>query len=166
MDLASKVLSSLSHYNYEECEVGYTFTTEIGNVYLVTFNEYPLISDLVETVLYMLNIDRLNRVQSAKADDEKVRNTILMIIYNFFEKNANALVTICESGDERQKVRHRLFCKWFQSFNNGYLHKKDAVFIVDGHENFASLYYRENTLDKNILIAGFEDLANAKFYFE
>ena len=37
MDLTSKVLSSLSHYDFEECDVGYTFTTEIGNVYLVTF---------------------------------------------------------------------------------------------------------------------------------
>lgn len=166
MDLASKALSSLSHYDYEECEIGYTFTTDIGNVYLVTFVEYPLISDLVETVLYMLNIDRLNRVPSTKADGERVRNTILIIIYKFFEKNTNALVTICESNDERQRVRHRLFSRWFQLFNNGYLQKKDTIFEVDGCEHFASLYYRENTLDKRILIEGFDELANAKFFFE
>ena len=53
MDSARKALSSLSHYEYEECEVGYMFSTEIGNVYLVTFTEYPLISDLVETTLYI-----------------------------------------------------------------------------------------------------------------
>lgn len=166
MDSARKALSSLSHYDYEECEVGYMFSTEIGNVYLVTFTEYPLISDLVETTLYMLNIDRLNRVKSSNADGEKVRNTILIIIYKFFEKNTDALVTICESGDSRQKVRHRLFSQWFEMFNNGYLHKKDAVFIADGAENYASLYYRENTVDRHLLLAGFDDLVNAKFYLE
>lgn len=138
----------------------------MGNVYLVTFTEYPLISDLVETTLYMLNIDRLKRVKSSSADGERVRNTILVIIHRFFERNSDALVTICESVDQRQKVRHRLFNHWFQMFNNGYLHKKDAVFIADGAENYASIYYREDTIDKQLLLAGFDNLLNAKFYLE
>ena len=45
-----------------------------------------------------------------------MRDTVMLIIKNFFNMNEAALLYICESGDGKQYMRSRLFEYWFSSY--------------------------------------------------
>ena len=58
-------------------------------------------------IVYQFGISNPQGTKSPR--DQKVRNTILAIIEEFFNKNKAALLYICETGDGMQKMRSRLF---------------------------------------------------------
>lgn len=47
-----------NHYEVDEIELGYQFTTKAGVTYFLTFFSYPAVSDFLETKIYMFNIER------------------------------------------------------------------------------------------------------------
>lgn len=85
------------------------FYTDHGVHYLVDF----ILDDLImSSTVYQFGIANINNVPSPR--DEKVRETIITIIQNFFEENVKALLYICETGDGKQSMRNRLFRSWFE----------------------------------------------------
>lgn len=66
-------------------------------------------------IVYQFGISNPQGTKSPR--DQKVRNTILAIIEEFFNKNKAALLYICETGDGMQKMRSRLFQYWFSIYN-------------------------------------------------
>ena len=42
----------LNHYDVEEIDLGYQFTTSTGIIYYLTFFSYPVVSDFLETTIY------------------------------------------------------------------------------------------------------------------
>lgn len=56
----------------------------------------------------------VNKIPSPR--DLKMRDTVMLIIENFFNMNEAALLYICESGDGKQHMRSRLFEYWFSSY--------------------------------------------------
>ena len=56
----------------------------------------------------------VNNIPSPR--DLKMRDTVMLIIENFFNMNEAALLYICESGDCKQHMRSRLFEYWFSSY--------------------------------------------------
>ena len=67
-------------------------------------------------ILYAYWFDLSNRSQKASPNDVKVRETIIAVIEEFFFQNPDILLYMCDTADEQQKVRARLFLRWF----NGY----------------------------------------------
>lgn len=64
--------------------------------------------DLLKSALsYQLLIGNIGNKKSPR--DLKVRDTILIIIEDFFMNNQSALLYICETGDGKQMARGRLF---------------------------------------------------------
>ena len=78
--------------------------------------------------------------------DAKVRETILAIVEEFFEKNQAALLYICETGDGMQKMRSRLFRSWFSIYGetDGYLYLPMTVFDDEDNENYTALILRKD----------------------
>ena len=89
--------------------------------------------------------------------DLKVRETILAIIEEFFQKNEAALLYICETGDNMQKMRHRLFHFWFSIYaeNNEYLFLPQVVYDEEDNENYAALIIRRDNPSFNDLVTEF-----------
>ena len=165
MDLMMEQSFLQNHYDLKPVDKGYEFVTEKGVPYLVTFVEYTLFDISPDLKTYSFNIERLSE-QNAKLgqQDDKVRNTVLYVIYRFFLLNQDALITVCDSTDGRQTARKRLFDGWFDRFNDGSLTKTDGTFTIEGHVNFASLIYCSVNKYSADLLREFKLLEDANFY--
>ena len=93
---------------------------------------------------YVFSIINVNKVSSPR--DQKMRDTVMLIIENFFNMNEAALLYICESGDGKQRMRSRLFEFWFSSYQmrDKFLLMPVSIEDREGVENFAALIIRKD----------------------
>ena len=91
-------------------ELSYMLTTDYYGVnYTISF----MPSDLMpEYDAYEFAISNTNNRKSPR--DYKLRQTILTLIYEFFHQRNAVMLYLCETGDNRQKYRSRLFESWFR----------------------------------------------------
>lgn len=153
----------LNHYDVEEIDLGYQFTTSTGIIYYLTFFSYPVVSDFLETKIYMFNIER-SHVSTNGQNDVKVRNTVLYVLDLFFQQHEDALITICDVVDGKQFARKRLFDWWFREFNHGRLKKIESNCFVDNIPTFTTIYYSYNHYNQKKLEEEFRKLVALNFY--
>ncbi len=97
----------------------YMFITQSGVVYTAYFID---ISDSFGAdFVYTFSFDAAGKTTK----DERVRMTIIKILNDFFQTLRNSLVVICDSCDNKEKFRFRLFQKWYESTNNLSIEKID-----------------------------------------
>ncbi len=117
----------------------YDFITDYGVDYNTGFTPSNLLPD-VEAYEFILT----NPSNRKSPRDPKLRETILALIYEFFRKREAVMLYLCETGDNRQKIRSRLFESWFRSSG----HQKAFIFLSteipdeEGIENFVALICR------------------------
>lgn len=111
-------------------------------------------------IVYQFGISNPQGTKSPR--DQKVRNTILAIIEEFFNKNKAALLYICETGDGMQKMRSRLFQYWFSIYNEReeYLFPLQIVYEEEENENYAALIIRKDNPCFVELVSEFTDTIN------
>lgn len=111
-------------------------------------------------IVYQFGISNPQGTKSPR--DQKVRNTILAIIEEFFNKNKAALLYICETGDGMQKMRSRLFQYWFSIYNEReeYLFPPRIVYDEEENENYAALIIRKDNPCFVELVSEFTDTIN------
>lgn len=117
------------------------FFTDGGVHYSVGFIEDDI---LLSKESYQLIIANLNNRKSMR--DKKVRDTIIAIVDEFFNCNNSTLLYICETGDNRQGLRSRLFEYWFSTYNQKALFTTLSSSVVDeeGIINYASIILRND----------------------
>lgn len=163
MDLKMNQLFLQNHYNVEETDNGYKFVTDSGISYFLTFISYPAVSDFLSTNIYMFNIEKETSA-ICRPYDERVRDTIVYVIFRFFEKHEDALITIYDIIDGKQDARKRLFDNWFNTYNAGQLIKIDETCVIDNTKTFVSLMFTANHYNKKNLKEEFKKLAQFNFY--
>jgi hypothetical protein len=104
----------------------FRFFTDNGVQYSVDFIPDDLIT---EGESYQLIIANVNNRKSPR--DTKVKDSVLVIIDEFFKKNQSTLLYICETGDGKQSMRSRLFEHWFNSYDRKMLFTLLTTSIVD-----------------------------------
>lgn len=156
--------SLLNHYNVIDCDNGYCFRTDSGNTYYITFIKYPTISDFLSVDVYMMNIDRADESNHRNGNDNKVRNTILKVVSDFFSSHNDALITICDILDGRQACRRRLFNRWFSDFSGNLLSKLEVGFLIEGTETYASMIFRNDIENRAEIEHEFYLLSDINFY--
>lgn len=167
-------LNSLSHFDlfYDDEQCVYFFTTDCEYEYVASFAEYPIVSDDAECTAVMFNLDRCTEHdRRRKEDNDNLRNTVIIIIYKYMIAFPNVIVTICESKDGYGKARNVLFGRWFR---NGiketgidWVEKCDeACMMSDGSYTYASLLYRKDVQNVEIIKRSFSEAASNKFYNE
>ena len=122
------------------------FVTDSGVEIVIDF----MVDDLIQTdVSYQLVISNANNRNSHR--DKKLKNTIQVIVEEFFDKNQAAILYICETGDGKQAMRSRLFSYWFNAYeyNTRYSMVTTCVPDDEGINNFAALIVR---LDNPLLV--------------
>lgn len=132
------------------------FFTDSGVDIAVDF----LSTDLLTTgIVYELIIANLNNKKSPR--DAKVKDTILAIVEEFFDKNTSALLYICETGDGKQGMRGRLFSYWFDSYEYKRRFTMHSTTLKDeeGTENFATLIIRNDNPELKSLVGEFVETA-------
>lgn len=113
----------------------YLFRTDRDILYAVSFQIYDAIPGLTA---YWFDLS--NRSHRASPNDAKVRETVIAIIEEFFYQNPDILLYMCDTADEQQAMRARLFLRWF----NGYEQQKKyairtAVLKDEGIESYIAL---------------------------
>lgn len=91
--------------------------------------------------LIIVNVD--NR---PSPNDVAVRDTVLSVIEEFFDKNNVALLYICETGDGKQSFRSRLFERWFSAYRKKAYFTSMTSSVVDeeGITNYATIILRND----------------------
>ena len=129
----------------------YRFKSDFGVVLAIGFDDDDIIENAESYVFSIINV---NKISSPR--DLKMRDTVMLIIENFFNMNEAALLYICESGDGKQHMRSRLFEYWFSSYQ---MKDKLPVSIedMDGVENFAALIIRKDNPNILEIVAEFSN---------
>ena len=126
---------------WHEASRTYRFRSDYDVVLAIGFDD----DDIIETAeSYVFSIINVNNVPSPR--DMKMRDTVILIIENFFDMNQAALLYICESGDGRQQMRSRLFEFWFSTYRmkDEFLLMPVSIEDMEGVENFAALIIRKD----------------------
>lgn len=133
------------------------FSTDYDVHYLVGF-EYDDTS--FDFATYQLVIINSNNKKSPR--DFKVRDTIVAIVEAFFSNNKNVLLYICETGDEKQSMRDRLFQYWFSSYINKGLYTFVSASVTDseGVINHAAIILRSDNPQMPYVVSEFSQTIN------
>ena len=141
--LSLDTINSSSPYEvyWHEMSHTYRFKTDYDVVLAIGFDE----DDMIETAeSYVFSFINVNNVPSPR--DMKMRDTVMLIMEDFFNMNEAALLYICESGDGRQQMRGRLFEFWFSTYRmkDDFLLMPVSIEDMEGQENFAALIIRKD----------------------
>ncbi len=157
--LSLNAINAKSEYlvKKEEDELTFSFMTDNMAEIFISFEK----DDILQSgIVYQFGISNPQGTKSPR--DQKVRNTILAIIEEFFNKNKAALLYICETGDGMQKMRSRLFQYWFSIYNEReeYLFLPQIVYDEEENENYAALIIRKDNPCFVELVSEFTDTIN------
>ena len=139
-------VKALYRVEFDDKAGTFCFVTDNGVEIVVDFMD----DDLIHTdVSYQLVISNANNRNSHR--DKKLKNTIQVIVEEFFDKNQAAILYICETGDGKQAMRSRLFSYWFNAYeyNTRYSMVTTCIPDEDGINNFAALIIR---IDNPLLV--------------
>jgi len=149
-------INKAAPYNVEAMEKDgfYQFVTDYGVRYSIGFD---LTEGLLSHEVYQFIITNVNNRKSLR--DHKLRDTIMAIIYEFFEANNTVMLYICETGDNKQSMRSRLFEYWWATSPR----KSDFTMVsanirdAEGVRNYASIILRLDNPDAKDIVAEFTE---------
>ena len=105
----------LNRYNLAPHKDGYQFTTDAGITYIVYFSQYFLTTpEGEEIIVYSFGFECSG--DRCESYDEKIRNTIISIIEEFFQQHQQeGLLYICLTLDGMARHRRITFGKWYRT---------------------------------------------------
>ncbi len=144
----------------------YKVWTEDGNDYLIETNRGQIFVigfmddySIWPTGAYQFTIN--NRSRQPSPLDNKLRETILLLIEAFFTANPDILLYICETGDGRQAFRSRLFIRWFNTYKNRDAYVMATAEILEGKtKNFAALIVQKSNPRLDSILSEFNETIN------
>lgn len=138
--------------SFNEKDGSYTFVTDSGVEYSIGF----MPDDLLQSdESYEFVIANLNGKKSPR--DNKVKDTVVIVIEEFFYSNSATILYICSTSDGKQLTRGRLFKNWFESYEYSNRFTMVTSTLVDeyGIDNIASLIIRNDNPKLGRVLAEF-----------
>lgn len=90
--------------------------------------------------------------------DSKVAITIKTIINGFFQSNPNVLLYICDTANEQQAERNRLFLRWFNAYNREKEFTiKTEIVRDEGVDNYVSVIVQMHNPRLKAIIQEFDE---------
>ena len=87
-----------------------------------------------------------------------MRETVFCIIEEFFAQNPEIFLYQCETGDNRQAMRDRLFLRWFSEYEHSdHYYIKVAEIIAEKVSNFAAVIVQKNNPELERIINDFDN---------
>lgn len=154
IQLSTERINERSPYRVELAdEMSCLFTNKYGVRYSVGFVSDPTFLDDGVYQFFIYNIDH-----HREAEDPLVSETIKVIIEEFFSQGQNVMLYICDTMDNRQATRNRLFKMWFMAYldNQSYTMFNEHL-QVDNITYFASIILRKDHPEHNKIIGTFHD---------
>lgn len=127
--------------------------TDYGNLFKVGFMDDYSIWD---TGAYQFTINNEHNLPSP--NDNKLKLTLFRLIEAFFNANPDILLYICETGDNKQRLRNRLFVRWFNSYGQHQNYVLKTVEVMDGDmANFAALIVQKSNPKLKDILSEFDE---------
>lgn len=118
----------------------FIFTTEQGKKYEIGFIQDLMISDEGVYQFFITTEDQFKTVL-----DSKIRQTVLVVIKEFFKNKGAVLNYICATEDHRQASRDRMFHQWYtNSLEKEQYQLRSMNMEIDGTDYFASVIMRKD----------------------
>ena len=96
--------------------------------------------------------------EKSSPNDKKLRDTIFVIIEEFFASNPDILLYQCETGDNRQDMRDRLFLKWFREYEHSdKFFIKVSTIIAEEVKNYTAMIVQKDNPQLNNIIKDFDE---------
>jgi hypothetical protein len=131
----------------------FNFETDFGVLYRISFR---LEQTIWEEGAYEFSI--INQNGKSSPNDKKVRDTIFVIIEEFFNSNPNILLYQCETGDNRQAMRERLFLRWFKEYEHSdKYYIKVSEIIAEKVANYTAVIVQKDNPDLEAIIRDFDE---------
>ena len=131
----------------------FNFETDFGVLYRISFR---LEQTIWEEGAYGFSI--INQNGKSSPNDKKVRDTIFVIIEEFFNSNPNILLYQCETGDNRQAMRERLFLRWFKEYEHSDKYfVKVLTITAEKVTNYTAMIVQKNNPQLETLIKDFDE---------
>ncbi len=137
-------------------ECFYVFTTDKGIRYSISFSEEYEIGG---SMSYQFSIDNIGN--SHGSYDKKIKDTIIAIIEDFFIENQDVLLYICDTSDNREAARNRLFLRWFEQYSPGNFTICTANSKVEGTDFYMAIIVANNNPKKEAITLDFKTTAKA-----
>ena len=124
---------------WQTSEGDYNFESDFGVLYRISFR---IEQTIWQEGAYEFSIINQNRKSSP--NDKKLRDTIICIIEEFFTSNPDILLYQCETGDNRQAMRERLFLRWFREYeHSGRYYIKVSEIIASGTVTKVTVFQKQ-----------------------
>lgn len=153
-ELDTNRIARFAPYNVWREGDEYRFETDYGLLYAVSFEPEAMFGDLPA---YWFGL--ANRSLKASPNDIKIRATVTCIIEEFFRANPDILLYLCDSANDQQAMRSRLFLRWF----NAYAKQQDfyirtEIVIDEGEENHIALIVQRSHPQLQTIIDTFDTI--------
>lgn len=133
----------------------YFFDTEYGVQLRLDFDDQ---GNSLSEEAYWFNIVNLNGISSPH--DEKVMPTIWAVIEEFFRKNPKVLLYMCDSANDQQAMRARLFKRWFNLYEgNGRFIFRQVEIPEENIVNYVSMILPKSHPMAQEIVDEFEEQA-------
>lgn len=134
-------INRLSPYRVDLGDNELVFKTDYDILYSVWFEEQPVPG--IEAKAYWLNLT--NYSQKSSPGDVKIRQTVTCILEEFFRQNPDVLLYMCDSANDQQAMRSRLFLRWFNAYGQQAEYYTSTEMVKDGdEENYIALIVRRS----------------------
>ena len=121
----------------------FSVLTDYGVKYTMSFYENDLLPGIHA---YEFVISNVNQRKSPR--DIKLRQSIIALIQEFFRQRKAVLIYICETGDNRQSQRFRLFDSWRRaSGQERFVSLSMNLTDEEGIPNYAAIITRKDNPD-------------------
>lgn len=138
---------------WQTSEGDFNFQTEFDVLFRISFR---IEQTIWEDGAYEFSI--INQNQKSSPNDKKVRDTIFVIIEEFFANNPNILLYQCETGDDRQDMRDRLFLRWFKEYEHSdRFYIQVSSIIAEKVTNYTAMIVEKSNPQLETIIKDFDD---------
>ena len=130
----------------------YHFKTENDVLLAIEFEEDETLSFKGSVWLNLINLSRKN-----SPTDPKVKRTVITIIEEFFRLNPTVILYLCDTADNQQAMRSRLFLHWFNDAESKSLFHIQVAEIQDEDvTNYIAIIVQRSNPEASAIIAQFD----------
>lgn len=148
-------INEKSPYTVELFQGGFSFITDAGVQYSVHFTEEFAIGGC-DTYQFMFSKLTKDHV----AFDNHIKQTLIVIIEEFFRHNHDVLLYICDTSDNKEAFRNRLFARWFRQFaEKSSFEFRSANSVIEGQGFYAAIIVEKENPKLQAIIADFDESA-------
>lgn len=148
----------------EESELDYSFCTRDGITYRAYFLSASHLHDSF-TDAYSFSIEPVGESEDTiHPMDVRISVTIASILKEFFRKNENSMLMVCDNLDGKEEKRRKLFDRWYHHYANHSLIKLDASLENEDYRLFVSMFVNRHNPKREVLIHAFNELVRTDLY--